>query len=71
MKALQMDWDRVEGNWKESMGNIKHKWGKLTDDDLSQINGQRDQLEGRIQQRYGFSKDRVRQDIDAWLKAQP
>jgi uncharacterized protein YjbJ (UPF0337 family) len=53
------------------MGSIKQKWGKLTDDDLSQINGQRDQLEGRIQQRYGFAKDRVRQDVDAWLKAQP
>jgi uncharacterized protein YjbJ (UPF0337 family) len=47
-----MDWNRVEGNWKE----VKEKWGKLTDDDLTAINGQRDQLEGRLQQRYGYAK---------------
>jgi uncharacterized protein YjbJ (UPF0337 family) len=40
-----MDWNRVEGNWKEAKGKIKEKWGKLTDDDLTAINGQRDQLE--------------------------
>ena len=44
---------------------------KLTDDDLAQINGQRDQLEGKIQQRYGLAKDRARKDIDDWLKRTP
>lgn len=43
-----MDWNRVEGNWKQTKGKIKEKWGQLTDDDLSQINGRRDQLEGKI-----------------------
>ena len=43
-----MDWDRVEGNWKQVKGKIKEKWGKLTDDDLTAINGGRDQLEGKI-----------------------
>jgi uncharacterized protein YjbJ (UPF0337 family) len=44
-----IDWNRVEGNWKEVKGKIKQKWGQLTDDDLAQINGRRDQLEGKIQ----------------------
>jgi uncharacterized protein YjbJ (UPF0337 family) len=59
--------NRVEGNWKEFRGKVKEKWGKLTDDDLTAINGKRDQLEGRLQQRYGFAKDQVRKDIDSWF----
>jgi len=66
-----MDWNVIEGNWKQSQGKIRQKWGKLTDDDLTRINGQREQLEGLIQQRYGIAKDKVRQDVDAWLKTQP
>jgi uncharacterized protein YjbJ (UPF0337 family) len=62
-----MDWNRVEGNWKQFKGRVKEKWGDLTDDDLDKINGQRDQLEGVIQERYGTAKDQVRKDIDAWL----
>ena len=65
-----MDWNRVEGNWKQIKGQIKEQWGKLTDDDLDTINGQRDQLEGKIQERYGYEKDRVRQDIDDWYNRQ-
>ena len=42
-----MDWDRVQGSWKQSTGRVKEKWGKLTDDDLNAINGRRDQLEGK------------------------
>jgi uncharacterized protein YjbJ (UPF0337 family) len=64
-----MDWNRVEGNWKEVKGKVKEKWGKLTDDDLTAINGQRDQLEGRLQQRYGFAKDQVRKDVDTWFSS--
>ena len=45
-------------------GKIKQQWGQLTDNDLAQINGRRDQLEGKIQQRYGLAKDRVRKDAD-------
>jgi uncharacterized protein YjbJ (UPF0337 family) len=63
-----MDWNRVEGNWKQTKGKIKEKWGQLTDDDLTQINGKREQLEGKIQERYGVAKDKVRKDIDDWLK---
>jgi uncharacterized protein YjbJ (UPF0337 family) len=65
-----MDWNRIEGNWKQAKGKVKEKWGQLTDDDLSQINGKREQLEGKIQQRYGLAKDMVRKDVDNWLNTQ-
>jgi uncharacterized protein YjbJ (UPF0337 family) len=65
-----MDWDRIEGNWKQAKGKIKEKWGKLTDDDLDVIAGKQDQLEGKIQERYGYAKDRIRSDVDSWLQQQ-
>ena len=66
-----MDWNCIEGNWKQFTGRVKEKWGKLTDDDLDVINGRRDQLEGKIQERYGIAKDQVRADVDTWLKSIP
>ena len=65
-----MDWNRVEGNWKQFKGKVKEQWGKLTDDDLDQINGRREQLEGKLQERYGLAKDRVRSDVDTWYNGQ-
>ena len=62
-----MNWDRVEGNWKEFTGKAKQQWGKLTDDDLSVVEGRRDELEGAIQKRYGYAKDKVKSEVDAWL----
>jgi uncharacterized protein YjbJ (UPF0337 family) len=62
-----MDWNRVEGNWKEVKGKVKEQWGKLTDDDLTAINGQREQLEGRLQERYGYAKDQTRKEVDTWF----
>lgn len=64
-----MDWDRIEGNWKQLTGKVKEQWGKLTDDDLVAIDGKREQLEGVLQERYGIGKDKARQDIDDWLHA--
>ena len=66
-----MDWNRIEGNWKQTKGKIKEKWGELTDDDLNKIDGKREQLEGAIQQRYGLAKDMVRKNVDDWLNQQP
>ena len=65
-----MNWDRVEGNWKQFTGKVREKWGKLTDDDLTTINGRRDQLEGKIQERYGLAKDQVKKDVDDWYGKQ-
>jgi uncharacterized protein YjbJ (UPF0337 family) len=69
-KECPMDWNRVEGNWKQIKGQIKEKWGKLTDDDLNVINGKRDQLEGKLQERYGYPKDQTKKDIDDWYNTQ-
>jgi uncharacterized protein YjbJ (UPF0337 family) len=66
-----MDWNRIEGNWKQFSGRVKEQWGKLTDDDLDVIKGRREQLEGKIQERYGYAKDKVRRDVDVWLKSMP
>jgi uncharacterized protein YjbJ (UPF0337 family) len=65
-----MDSDRLAGNWKQMKGKVKEQWGKLTDDDLTVINGKRDQLEGKIQERYGIQKDQVRQQVDDWFTRQ-
>src|SRR5262245_10468683 len=68
--TFEMDWNRVEGNWKQVKGKVKEKWGQLTEDDLDVIAGRRDQLEGKIQERYGLAKDQVRKDIDDWYATQ-
>ena len=65
-RRLRMNWDRIEGNWKQFTGKVKEKWGQLTDDDLTKINGNREQLEGILQQRYGYAKDKAREEIDSW-----
>jgi len=62
-----MNWDRIEGNWKQAAGTVKEKWGKLTDNDITQINGKREQLEGKLQERYGYARDQAKKDVDDWL----
>ena len=63
-----MNWDRIEGAWKQYKGRVKVKWGKLTDDDLDVINGKREQLVGRLQERYGIAKDAAELQTDEFLK---
>lgn len=65
-----MNWDRIEGNWKQFTGKAKERWAKLTDDELARIKGDREQLEGMIQARYGYAKDQVRKEVDDWLSRQ-
>ena len=65
-----MDWDRVQGSWKQLEGKVKAKWGKLTSDDLTAIKGRREELEGKIQQHYGLTKDQVRKEVDAWFTSE-
>lgn len=64
-----MNTERMEGMWNQLKGNVKEKWGKLTDDDLAQIAGKRDQFIGKLQERYGIAKDQAERDIDAWWKS--
>ena len=60
-----MDWNRVEGNWKQVKGKVKEQWGKLTDDDFDVIAGKRDQLLGRIQERHGISREEAEKQLNA------
>jgi len=59
-----MNWDQVEGKWKEVKGRFREKFGKLTDDDLEVIGGKKDQLIGRLQQRYGYNKEEAEREVD-------
>ncbi len=61
-----MNTDRAEGKWKQMKGSLKSRWGKLTDDDLDVIEGQKDQLVGKIQERYGIAKDEAQKQVDEW-----
>ena len=65
-----MNWDQIKGNWKQVAGQAKVQWGKLTDDDMDVVAGHRDQLAGKIQERYGYQKDKVRQEVDDWYTRQ-
>jgi uncharacterized protein YjbJ (UPF0337 family) len=66
LKEQQMNWDRMEGNWKQFSGKVKQQWGKLTDDQLTQINGRRDQLIGKIQEAYGIGRDEADRKVKDW-----
>jgi len=61
-----MNWDRIEGNWKQVKGHVHEQWGKLTNDDFDQIQGRRELLAGKIQERYGIAKDEAEKQIDSW-----
>lgn len=63
-----MNWDQVEGNWKQFKGMAKERWGKLTDDDLSSIEGKRDQLAGKLQKEYGYAKEEAEREIDEFSR---
>jgi uncharacterized protein YjbJ (UPF0337 family) len=63
-----MNWDRIEGNWKQFSGKAQQQWGKLTNDDLDVVEGRRTELVGKIQERYGVAKDEAEQQVDSWLQ---
>jgi len=61
-----MNSDMIAGNWKQLTGKVKEQWGKLTDDDMTVIEGKRDQLVGRVQERYGIAKEKAEEEVAAW-----
>ncbi|QEG01192.1 hypothetical protein Mal15_52680 [Stieleria maiorica] len=64
-----MNWDTIEGKWKQAKGQAKQKWGKLTDDELDQIDGKRDQLVGRIQEKYGMARDAAEAEVEQFERS--
>jgi uncharacterized protein YjbJ (UPF0337 family) len=63
-----MNWDQIQGNWTQFTGKVKEQWGKLTDDDLTEIAGKRDQLAGKLQARYGYEKAQIEREIDEFSR---
>ncbi|MFN7993212.1 MAG: CsbD family protein [Bryobacteraceae bacterium] len=65
-----MNSDEMQGKWKQLTGAVREKWGKLTDDDLTAIAGKRDQFIGKLQERYGMSREQAERDLDTWERTQ-
>lgn len=63
-----MNWDRIEGQWKQVKGKAQQRWGKLTDDDLDVIQGKREQLVGQVQTLYGRRRDEAEAEVDEWTR---
>ena len=63
-----MNWDQIEGNWKQLKGKIQAQWGDITDDELDIVAGNREQLEGKIQEKYGKTKEEAKAEVDALLE---
>jgi len=61
-----MNWNVIEGNWKQAKGKVKEQWGKLTDDQLDMVSGRRDQLVGKIQECYGIARDEAERQVKDW-----
>jgi uncharacterized protein YjbJ (UPF0337 family) len=61
-----MNWEQIEGNWNQMKGKVREKWGELTDDDVAVIRGQRDQLVGTLQKRYGVAKEEAERQVAAF-----
>lgn len=64
-----MNWDQVAGNWKQTKGQVQQQWGKLTDDDLTVIDGKREELVGKIQARYGCAKEEAERQVEQFETA--
>jgi uncharacterized protein YjbJ (UPF0337 family) len=67
-RRYAMNWDQIEGKWKQVVGSAREKWGKLTDSDLQYVAGKKDQLVGRVQERYGIEKADADRQADVWAK---
>jgi uncharacterized protein YjbJ (UPF0337 family) len=61
-----MNWDRIKGNWKQFKGQAQQQWGKLTNDDLDLVEGRREELVGRIQEKYGIARDEAERQVRDW-----
>lgn len=64
-----MNWDQIAGKWTQLKGDVKQRWGKLTDDDLTRIEGSREKFVGVIQERYGILKEDAEREVENWSKA--
>jgi uncharacterized protein YjbJ (UPF0337 family) len=63
-----MNWDQIEGKWKQFVGSARQRWGKITESDWQMVAGKKDQLVGRVQERYGIAKEEAEKQADAWAR---
>ena len=63
-----MNWDIIQGKWDQLKGSVKQEWGELTDDEVTQINGDRDRLSGKLQERYGWAKADAEEKMNDFLR---
>src|SRR5262249_25013986 len=68
-QGVSMNSDIIQGSWKELKGKVREKWGRLTDDEVTEINGSREKLEGTVQRVYGKQRDEVKREVDEWAKS--
>jgi uncharacterized protein YjbJ (UPF0337 family) len=64
-----MNWDTIKGQWKQLTGKVREKWGALTDDEIAKIGGKKDVLVGKLQERYGYAKDRAEREVDDFSRS--
>jgi uncharacterized protein YjbJ (UPF0337 family) len=69
-REMTMTWDQIESNWLHFKDRLRHNWAKLTDEDVTRINGRRDELAARLQERYGFARSEAEREIGAWIRCQ-
>ncbi|AZQ68554.1 CsbD family protein [Silicimonas algicola] len=63
-----MNWDQIEGNWKQFTGKVKENWGELTNDEITEARGEREQLIGLVQSKYGKARDEAEREVDTWQR---
>ena len=64
-----MNWDRIEGNWKQFKGKARQKWAELTDDDIDKLRGKKDELIGKLQERKGLAREKAEHEVNEWAKS--
>jgi uncharacterized protein YjbJ (UPF0337 family) len=69
-REMTMTWDQIESNWLHFKDRLRHNWAKLTDEDVTRINGRRDELAARLEERYGFARSETEREIGAWIRCQ-
>jgi uncharacterized protein YjbJ (UPF0337 family) len=65
-----MTWDQIQGNWVQYKGKLRQNWNMLTDEDITRIGGRREELNGRLRERYGFAAAEAEREIEAWIRSQ-
>ena len=68
-KEADMNTDIIKGKWLQLKGDIRHRWGKLTDDDLNEVQGDAEKFIGKLQERYGYARDRAQKELDEFMNS--